>query len=600
MYRSQPLSKDATFGQKKRWTFIALALLGGIVLTRITYLAVFQHEKLSADAVRNTEVITRLEAPRGDIHDRNGILVAYNEDRYRVTFVKRGLNEEEIEDSLNRLSRLWNSDLTANSEAILAHSDPWREHELAKRKTLEEVLAVQETPELYPGVRLQKSDRRRYPFGHHLAMIVGHMGPIQEHQSADFTRPLYLPNALIGQSGLEKTFEPQLVGKRGELRKRVNSRRELITTPEMLEPAQAGDALHLTVDALWQAKAMELLGEKTGSIVVMDVHTGALLVLASTPTFNPEQPGTPVVEGQEPSFFHRAIQGLYPPGSTFKIVTATARLQNGGLFSSDQEVCTGSSQWPGWLRPFHCDNRAGHGSIGMEAALKGSCNVYFFESGKMLGGDILGDSARAFGYAVPTGIELQGEATGQLQKEKDFPEGAEIFNFSIGQGELLCTPLQVAKSFALLANGGKPVVPHVVDRVGENPFTPVTEQFDWPVLSAAQRERIVGGLWRATNELGGTAYKVGFRKEWGVVGKTGTAEKGGDRLDAWFAGYYPRTAPKYAFVAHVEEANAHGGEIAAPLIRELIEWMENPEPIVEPAPDSNTEVTEPLPASPEE
>lgn len=570
-YRSQSLAKDPQFARKRLQSAVLLGLLGSVILGRIGYLSLLQNEENAQRAERNTQSFVRLEAPRGNILDAENRPVAYSEDTFRVTFLRRGLTTEEIQSTLLKIGQLWQEDMSSLTATILSTKDPWKEHTLGDKKTFDQVLALQETPDDFPGARLHRTPNRIYPYGYALAHIVGNIGAIQKNQVNDYTRPLYLPNALVGQSGLELYYEDRLVGKRGVLQKKINARREQLAEPELLENARPGDDLHLSLNAEWQQYACDLLGDRTGSIVFIDVQTGEIAVLASMPSYDPDRPGISEINGLEVSYFNRCVQGLYPPGSTFKLVTASAMLSQSPTALRSTVTCTGSYSWPGWSRRFHCDNRSGHGPISLEEALKVSCNVYFYKKGESIGGEFLATEALEFGFAQKTGIDLLNEKAGHLQKDRPAPVGPEILNFSIGQGELLATPLQVAVAFAYLANNGKPIVPHLVVN---DPIPATGERHELPKWSSEGRAALISGFWKAVNEPGGTAYRTEFDPKWDVIGKTGTAEKGGDKLDAWFSGYYPRSNPKYAFAAHLEDANDHGGTVAAPLIREMIRKIE--------------------------
>ncbi|MGF1573155.1 MAG: penicillin-binding transpeptidase domain-containing protein [Sumerlaeia bacterium] len=572
-YRSQSLAKDSQFKSKRIQSALAMGLLGTVVLGRIGYLALAQHEQHAERAERNTQSTIRLEAPRGNILDRESRPLAYNEDSFRITFLRRGLTQDEIRSTLLKIGQLWQVDMSEKIDEVLASKDPWKEHLLANKKTLDEIIALQETPENFPGARLHRTPKRIYPYGYSTAHIIGTIGSIQKSQVQEYTRPLYLPDALVGQSGLEAFYEPRLVGKRGVLQKKVNARREQLAEPQLLEGAKPGDDLHLTINAEWQQYACDLLGERKGSIIFIDVTNGEIVVLASMPTYDPASPGKSTLDGLEVSYFNRSVQGLYPPGSTFKLVTATAVLEHSTASLSTTVNCEGYYRWPGWSRRFHCDNRSGHGPIALEDALKVSCNVYFYKNAELLGGELMANAATDFGFGRKTGIDLSTEKSGSLQNNRPAPEGPEILNFGIGQGQILSTPLQVATSFAYLANNGAPLRPHLVANQSTGQ---ITEPHPLPRWSTQGRTAIINGFWKAVNESGGTAYRSGFEREWDVIGKTGTAEKGGDKLDAWFAGFYPRSRPKYAFVAHIEDANDHGGTVAAPLIREMIRKIESP------------------------
>jgi len=538
-----------------------------IVAGRVGYLTVIKGDASAERAEKNLQFLERLNAPRGDIFDSKGRAIAYNEDRYDIYLIRRGLDEVELEQSLFGVGELLGENLIDQKDDILSERDKWKKHLLGRNEKLADVIAIKEKPEDFPGVRLERDTNRIYPYNYALAHILGYTGKIQPHQVEEYEWPIYLQSSSVGQAGLEKVFEDQLVGKRGVLEKKVNARRTLLEEPQIIEEAHSGTDITLTIDAELQQYACDLIGERSGSVVFMDVRDGLLLVMASMPSFDPHRPGATEVDGLPVSWVNRAISGVYPPGSTFKLVTAAAALESG--YSPDHSVtCHGHYQWGSWNHRFHCDARSGHGPIQMIDSLKKSCNVYYYETGVELGGERIAQEALRFGFGKTTGIELSGEKSGQFANKKDYPTAAEVVNFSIGQGELLATPLQVTKSFAILANGGYDITPHLVQ-------TSVTSTHERVVnLTAKEREALIEGFWRVANEYGGTAYRADFDQSWEVVSKTGTAEVSGDNVDAWFAGFYPRSNPKYAFVAHIENADGHGGDIAAPIIREMIRAIE--------------------------
>ena len=323
---------------------------------------------------------------------------------------------------------------------------------------------------------------------------------------------------------------------------------------------------------------MELLGEKTGSIIVMDAGTGALRVLASTPSFDPHRPGATEVRGRSPGFVHLAHRGLYPPGSTFKIVGAAAALRE-GIQPSETFECRGSFTLPGWDRSFWCGNRLGHGPMDLSESLKYSCNVYFYELGPRLGARPILEMAGAFGLGEPTGLDLPGERAGQVTGLSS-PNTGQLTNLVIGQGDMLVTPLQMVRAFAAIANGGRLPVPHMVRGVGlEDPGegSPPLAGERVP-LSEGQISAIRDGLRRAVNEPGGTAHRGEFPRGWSVSGKTGSAQNPRGLVDAWFIGFFPHEGSHYVIGVQTVDEEAGGGEIAAPIAREMIEALKNPRP----------------------
>ena len=304
--------------------------------------------------------------------------------------------------------------------------------------------------------------------------------------------------------------------------------------------------------------------------MILECDTGNLLVLASNPTFNPNNRKAITVNGLPPGYLSLAARGLYPPGSTFKTVGAAAALR-ANIPPAEEIVCPGKYIPEGTTRPFWCSSRNGHGKTDLWQSLQWSCNCYYYELGARLGADPFVVIGQEFGFGVDTGLELGTTETGQLLGKGKFGI-ADVMNLSIGQGRMLVTPLQVARSYAGLGNGGTMPMVRLVDAIGADrvsgklPIRPGVSMN----LPPSHLHEIIDGLDRVVNRATGTAYKAGMSKDWEVVGKTGTAENSTGGNDAWFAGFFPRSAPKYAFAIHVESADGHGGEIAAPIGREMV------------------------------
>ncbi len=572
-FRSQPLRQSSQFQSRARISAVIVGILLVTILGRVGFLTIVRGEKYREVAESNLQAIQRIEAPRGNIYDRWGTPLASNRKAYALSYSRRHRTREEIHETLRLLSELLNEDFLAREQEIVDTTPSWTRFTLARRLTQEQVIPILERPDDFQGVRLDEDYRREYPMGPALALVTGYVGKIPEGQSEKYPMPIYLPDAYVGIAGIEAKYEEHLVGKRGLRRLVRDARGNLLADPTIEEPAHAGDDLVLSIDAELQATAMDLLGEQQGSVVMMDVRTGEVLVLASTPTFDPTAPWRQELDGRPVSYLNRAYRGTYPPGSTFKLVSATAALHD-GWHTNNSVFCAGSYQWPGWSQRFYCDARSGHGALDMPTAIKVSCNVYFYQVGHDIGADRLIATARKFGFGTPTGIDLPNEKGGAFMRDGKPPEGGEILNLAIGQGALLATPLQVAVAYAALANGGTVIQPHLVREIRSADDSQVTKiqpsstgNISW---QPTDRQRLIEGFSDAVSEPGGTAYKTMFPDSWEVCGKTGTAENGKGGVDAWFACFFPRSTPQYVVIAHVEEAKGHGGDIAAPIARDLI------------------------------
>lgn len=575
-YRSQPLSRFEHYPRARLALILALAVPFLGICVQLGRLTLAQGDQYSELAARNMESNVRLSSPRGNILDRKGRLLATNVRTFSVTFTPYGMRDTAAREVLNSMRPLI-PDLDDNKiEAILAERPRWTRHRLLRRASEGDILPLIERAHEFPGVRLEQDFRREYPYPIEHSLLVGHVGRIPSGQEDRFVRPRYLPDDEIGRAGIEASLEDQLAGHPGRERLTRDARGRLLAAPELIEPARAGLDVQLTTDADLQQHAHQLLGAETGSIIVMDVKTGDLIVMASTPAYDPRRPWLTEIDGRKAGFLNLAARGLYPPGSTFKIVGASVALRS-GMTPSDRLHCSGSHRIAGWQRPFWCNQRTGHGGVNLSDSLKYSCNSYYYQLAERLGPAVFVAEAERFGFSLPTGFQLA-ERIGSLS-DRDRMAPGESINFSIGQGKFLATPLQVVRSFAGVATGVLPI-PRLVQSIGgeAQPVAPGTA-LDVP---ASTRTAITHGLARAVNEPGGTAFKAQIPRAWQVVGKTGTAENSSGGVDAWFAGFFPQDSPRWAFVVHIAGAGGHGGEIAGPIGREMIHHVLEAEGILPP------------------
>jgi penicillin-binding protein 2 len=326
-----------------------------------------------------------------------------------------------------------------------------------------------------------------------------------------------------------------------------------------------------------------------GAIVVLDVHSGEILAAASAPRFDPNwfAAGDPRVEAvlhdaRQP-LFDRVAKMAIPPGSVFKPFTAAALVENSVIDPREAFHCQGFLDEPDRLRcQIFRQQGIGHGDVTLADALAQSCNVYFFHHVTQLGAARLVDWAGRFGFGQATGIDLPDEAAGQLPPWNELRQTSQTQAMAIGQGALTATPLQVARAYAAIANGGYLITPRL-SRAGAEPAT--SHRTDAPHVEPSESARIVGlsrstldavreGLRRVVDDPSGTAFSSVRLRSVAIAGKTGTAETGGQQEDhAWFAGYAPADAPRYAFVVALEHAGS-GAQVAGSLARLLVERMQ--------------------------
>jgi len=458
------------------------------------------------------------------------------------------------------------------------------------------VAEVEAHPERYPGVRLVRRSRRAYPAGTLAAHVVGYVGPIAREDLDADENETYAPDDRRGRDGVERQYEDRLRGHAGRRVEKTNRGGRVVSTEWIARPRAGADVV-LTIDSRLQATAETLLDEALarreltgarparagGAAVVMDVHTGAILAAASAPRFSPNVFGretsdkvAAILHDPGRPLFHRAIQMAIAPGSLMKIVSAVALVTSGQVDPGESFYCRGYLEQPtAWRCQIYREHERGHGEVALADALAQSCNVYFFHHASRVGPGPLVDWARRFGLGRATGVDLPGEAAGRVPTPETLPglEGhawqiGDTRRLAVGQGSATTTPLQIARIMAAVANGGRLVVPHVVQRDEPPEARPIAG------LHASTLASIHRGLRTAVELPKGTAHATVFTESVAVAGKTGTAQTGGNRSDhAWFAGYAPADRPRVALVV-VLVHSGDGGEAAGPVAQRLVLRMQ--------------------------
>ena len=483
---------------------------------------------------------------------------------------------------------------------------------------------VEAHPERYPGVKIAVQRRRTYPQGELAAHLIGSRTPLtpeeetvrrEKHPHGD---PLdYRAGDRIGRSGLELQYDSHLHGVRGE-RLLVKNRRGEIVSSEIVREPQHGRDLVLTLDAdvqrkaeglldhaletvtlagatddeLHQGKVSEATCPQGGCLVAIDVHTGAILAAAAAPRYDLNLLVTPnqgrwrdlLADPRKP-LFPRATQMALAPGSVFKIISAVAAVESGKVQADVPIYCQGYLDRPDQHRCLtYRHYKLGHGETRLADALCRSCNVYFFTVGRRMGPQMLVDWASRFGIGQPTGIDLPSEVTGRLPSPAETKEGqrrrwnpGDTLGLTIGQSELLVTPIQMVRAMAAVANEGQLVTPHLAGEGGparlddSHSFRPVFSHPEPEPIAGLHRETLEAvreGLTMVVHDPRGTAYKTVRLKEITIAGKTGTAETNGAD-HAWFAGYVPAERPRIAFVVVLEHGGS-GGKSAGPVARQFV------------------------------
>jgi len=610
------------FVRTRRLTRRALILGGvqlgmmGLLAGRLYQLQVVESERFSLLAEENRINMRLLAPPRGRIVDRFGREVAINRRNYKVLLVREQI--QDLEATLAFLDRIVPRDEKEQTRLTrdLRRTRAFVPVLVSENLTWDQVSQIEVNAPDLPGVSIEVGETRIYPFGESMAHLVGYVGPVAEKELKGSTDPLLqLPDLRIGKNGIEKQYDPQLRGRAGSLRYEVNAYgrtiRELVRTE-----GQPGKDLVLSIDTRLQRFAHErLAGETAASAVVMDIHTGDLLALASVPTYDPMAfvMGLTGSEWQrlitDPlnPLSNRSVYGLYAPGSTFKMLVALAA-QEAGIRPSQTAYCPGHYTL-GRTR-FHCWRTWGHGHMDMVEAIKQSCDVYFYDVSRKIGIQRIADMAGKLGLGSPTGLDLPGERPGviptkewKLRNVGEPWQIGETLVAAIGQGFVLTTPVQLAVMVARIVNGGKAVVPRLLRGLKEDQ-SPASVQPQFADIGVPESHLAVvrEGMDRVVNHRRGTAYRSRIEEPgFAMGGKTGTSQvrritmaeraRGVTRNEdlpwhrrdhALFVAYAPIDEPRYACAVVVDHGGG-GSKAAAPIARDLLIETQRLAPLSMPA-----------------
>ncbi len=589
--------RDEDDPDRRRLTRRALIVGGvqavafGAVAARLYHLQVVEGQRLRVLADGNRINARPLLPRRGRILDRSGRVLASNLERFRV-WIRPG-DRSRMRSSLRRLAPMLGlTDGEMDGLIEKAKSQP-RNRALLVRSGVDFPTIAQiglRAPDL-PGVETDVAFDRAYAYGAATGHVVGHTGSV-DRPAMDDGLYLKLPDARVGKTGVELGLERDLSGEAGEMRIEVDARGDVVRVIGETG-AVAGRDVVLTIDAGLQQRVQDRLSAETrAAAVVLDVETGEVAVMASVPTYDPN---ALTIHFDEASFaelernphkplLNRAIAGLYPPGSTFKMVTALAALEAGLITTHEQVTCRGAFAFAG--ETFKCWNRGGHGPVDLADAIRKSCDVYFYDLAERLGVDRIAVMAKTLGLGQTYACGLGGQKDGLIPttgwklsvKGERWLRGETILA-GIGQGYVLTTPLQLAVMTARLATG-RAVVPSLVRMEGgqrsAGPIFP-------PLAIGAQgldavRRAMIGAVHAPDGTGGNAALDLG---EVLIAGKTGTsqvwssARKDAPREDryelrdhALFVSFFPAAAPRYA-VSLVVEHGGSGGQTAAPLVRDI-------------------------------
>ncbi len=602
--RRNPRELDATHRTLSRRALLLGGLqvgFVGVLAMRMRYMQVEQADQFRLLAEENRINIRLIPPERGELFDRNGAILARNAPSYRIVMVRE--NAGDVDLIISRLSQLVTIDPEdlERARAEMRRSPPFLPVTLTDQITWEDISRVAVNAPALPGITPEVGLTRVYPRKADLAHVVGYVGPVSDYDLAQIEDPdqlLRIPRFQIGKVGLEAKREDQLRGKAGAKRVEVNATGRVMRELSRRQ-GQPGADLQLTIDADLQGYVQARLGNESASAVIIDCETGDLRAIASSPSFDPnlfvrgisvadyraltEDPYRPLAS--------KSVQGAYPPGSTFKMITALAGLEAGIIDPDDTVYCPGYLEVSG--RRFHCWKRAGHGHMDLQDSIKQSCDVYYYDLALQVGVDKISAMAKRFGlgikHDIPMSAVSRGLAPNRAWKLRKYGKEwliGDTANAAIGQGYMLASPMQLAVMTARIATG-RSVTPRLVKSIDgiEQPSGAGTSLG----LNENNLRQVRRAMYEVSNNRRGTGYRSRIIDDaFRMAGKSGTsqvrnitaAERAAgvirnrdlpwNRRDhALFVSFAPFDNPKFA-VAVIVEHGGGGSVAAAPIARDVM------------------------------
>ncbi len=549
--------------------FILLLMIAG----NLFYAQVIRGWYYYALSMRNRIRVVPLEGVRGRIFDRKGEILADNQLTFNVSIVPQDIDDRRVlfdylakvihVDSKELEQRFKRKFLTPFAPVVIAQDVP-----------RDVAIEIEENKFRFSGLMIEESYRRIYPQGSIGAHVLGYVGKISRAKMEQFKDYGYTMQSIVGYSGIEEFYDDELRGDSGGRQIEIDNRGQEVRILGLRNPSVGKDVV-LTIDHRIQEISDELLQGRRGVVIVMDMDNGEIFSMVSSPSYDPNDFVEANQRDQIDHYFHdaaspllnRAIKGQFPPGSAFKIPVAIAALETGEISRNTTFVC------PGYYAiadlKFGCSHV--HNDQNLIQALAHSCNVYFFHTGLLVGSDEARRFARMLGLATKTNIDLPFEGEGAVPSKGLRHRGkwytGDTLNFSIGQGGVLATPVQLLKMMSIVANRGKVVQPHLIQSIDGHAMNQYTK-FTEIKLNPKTYDILEDGLRNVVEDSTGTANAL-FIPELKSFGKTGTAQAGGNRDDhAWFVGYTKSVNRKIAYCVFLE--NGGSSHNAVVLAHELL------------------------------
>jgi penicillin-binding protein 2 len=584
-----------------RVLFWIILVAVSLIVVRLWYLQVIQGQDLRVRSENNRVRLREIKALRGIILDSRGVVLVDNRPSFDVIiYPEDAKSVRNVIETLEGLYEKHRLNLSEDYTTLLETKRPLMTYRL-DRNISREKLALVETHALeLPGVSIDVMPVREYFFGESMAHVIGYTGEVSRADLEREESGSYKSGDVVGKYGVERYLDPKVRGKNGGEQIEVNVVGKKIRMLGRVEPS-VGYRVVLTLDSVLQRIAWDALAGKAGSVIAINPRDGSILTMVSKPSYDPNlfnrgispENWEKLTKSPLHPMENKAISGQYPPGSTYKLIVAAAALEEGVITPQTAFNCNGTFDMGS--RTFRCWRKGGHGRVSLHRAIVESCDVYFYNVGRLLGVDTIAEYANKFGLGAKTGVTLLGEKAG-LIPTKDWKltrfgvpwQPGETISIAIGQGFNTLTPLQLLNAYCAVANRGVIYTPRIIQRIETEDGQIVQEFPPEPKttvdVSLENLELLSQALWGVCNEPGGTGHAL-RRKEADVCGKTGTAQviglpEGTDarqiffpyeyRDHALFVCFAPKDNPEIAVVVVVEHGG-HGATAAAPVARKVID-----------------------------
>ncbi|PID45568.1 MAG: penicillin-binding protein 2 [Proteobacteria bacterium] len=598
---------------------VVVSLLLSIIGIRLFYLQITNHEHLTQLSQENYQKRIPTPPVRGQIYDRNGIVLADNKIEYVLEVTRdKAKNMDEDIATLQTMIDISQKDINKFRQQLRLNSR-FQPVILKSALTEEEIAIFSVNRFRFPGFEVNIRTERVYPFGSVASHVIGYVGRIDTRDLERLGKNEYKGSTHVGKTGIERFYESRLHGKAGFKKVEMDAHSEPQRTLAEESPI-SGEDLFLSIDLELQIKAETLLQGQRGAIVALDPRNGEILAMASVPMFDPNlfvngisyKDYNALRDNPDRPLFNRALQGAYPPGSTIKPAAALVGLNQGVVTPKRSVFGRGFFQIPGTKHRYRCWKKTGHGHISLNRAIYQSCDVYFYDLAYRMGIEKYSAAMSEFGFGKKTGIDLPHERSGLMptpawkkKRHKTSWYPGDTVNIGIGQGYWTASPLQLAHSTAIIAMRGQRMVPHVLRAVRVSRDLPekrVNPQ-SLPSVIADDKywDAVIQGMVNVVHGPMGTAKRSGANAQYRFAGKTGTAQVFGiaqnktynaaklaKRLHdhSLFVAFAPLENPRIA-VSVIVENGGGGSTVAAPIARQLLDAYLLPKPApAEPKNDS--------------